>query len=47
MDRVLKDNIENLKWEFKERIKEEWEQFFFKNKISNITKMIFKTTKFE
>ncbi|WP_227710550.1 hypothetical protein [Staphylococcus aureus] len=47
VDRVLKDNIENLKWEFKERIKEEWEQFFFKNKISNITKMIFKTTKFE
>ncbi|MBG1468514.1 HNH endonuclease [Staphylococcus aureus] len=38
VDRVLKDNIENLKWEFKERIKEEWEQFFFKNKISNITK---------
>lgn len=37
MDRVLKDNIENLKWESKERIKEDWKQFFFRNKISNIT----------
>lgn len=38
MDRVLKDNVEDFKWEFKERIKEDWEQFFFKNTISNITK---------
>lgn len=38
VDRVLKDNVEDFKWEFKERIKEDWEQFFFKNTISNITK---------